>query len=488
MLRVKCACVENRFALVPLLLLIALQQGCMPPAPENKYAPPPPPTVDVANPIQQKILVFLEETGQTEAKETAEVRARVTGFLEGINFTPGQKVFKPVESKDEDEKTSEDSGVGILYTIEKDKYQAAVTSAEAAVGTASAAIETAKAQVETAQAQIEIADVQVRLSEDEFERVSSLFKKGVVNQSDFDKAEAERDAAIATKKSAEKTKKAAETSVDAAIADLESAKANLAQAKLDLGYTDVKVPIDGKVTKTEVKIGNLVENGSLLATVINAEQIYANFSISDTDALKLKQAKIEEGTIEGDSIKPSYLGWAAFLKREIDADYRFEGEINYVDAKGVDAETGTLKIRAVFENPDELLVPGLFVYIRLPLTEEPQDALLLPEKTILRDQTSAYVFVVNGENKVERKDVDLGQVFDGHVVITKGLDANDQVIVSGAQRRREKEIVEIDKKKNLSPVTIPGIDSPDSDSDTPESKETESPVTSSEPSETTPTQ
>ncbi len=208
---------------------------------ENVYDPPPPPEVTVARPLQQPLTPFLEENGVIEAVEEAEVRARVQGFVEEVKFQPGAVV-----------------SVGdLLYQIESDQYQSIVKSSEAAVEAAEAAIVAAQALVATAEAE-------VRVSEQNLSREKRLLDRNAGSQLDFDEAVAAKDSALAKLDSAK-------ANVGVAVAEKGCAVASLAQAQLDLDYTTVESPIDGRISITDVKQGNLVENGTKLAAVVEPQ-------------------------------------------------------------------------------------------------------------------------------------------------------------------------------------------------------------------------
>lgn len=385
--------------------------GCAEPVPSNKFAPPPAPEVKVAHPLEQAITIYQEETGQTESVGSAQVRSRVNGYVQQVNFAPGQEV-----NKDD-----------VLYVIEKDEYEAAVDAAKAEVSTAEASIQTMEAKVGEAKVELNRAEL-------EFQRVAKLRDQNVVTQADYEVAEASRDSAKALLDSAE-------ANVTAAKAELKRANARLTQANLDLAYTDVVAPISGRITKTDVKVGNLVDPGTMLTTIVNADEIYVNFSLSDRDAMRLQKAAMEEMKARGetppksDSRAPSYIHRKAFLRREVDKNFDFEGKLNYVDEKGVDPKTGTLAVRAIFPNPQHTIFPGLFVYIRVPV-QTVDDALLIPEQLVARDQTGSYVLTVNKDNEIARKDITTGQSFPDYVVVQTGLEKEDQIIISGSQRLR----------------------------------------------------
>lgn len=397
-----------RSKIVLVALTIFVLHGCGAGPPDNSYQAPPPPEVNVAKPIVRDVTQFVEENGETEAVERADVRARVQGVLEEILFEPRAKIKKEVEKGE------------VLYLIEPKEFEAAVQAAEASVAGSKAALQVANAQVE-------IAEVEITRAELDYKRFKDLFDKGAGTEQELDESKAAIDAAMATKKGMDANVKTAE-------AEQKKAEANLVQVNLDLDYTTVRAPISGVVTKTEVKVGNLVENGTLLTSVVDRSRMYANFNISDREALRLQEARRAKRDPDqpDDSDLPDY---PAYLRRSNDSGFPFEGLVDYIDQEGIDQSTGTLAIRCVFENPDDLLFPGLFVYVRIPVGEL-KDALLIPERALFRDQTGSFVLTVNDEKKIERNPVTVGQTADGMVVIKEGLSPEDWIVLEGSQRAR----------------------------------------------------
>jgi len=365
--------------------LVAQRGGSLPPAAvaavclatlagcreAGQYQPPPPPPVTVSRPLQQSVTNYLEETGTTEAVERVEIRARVTGFLEEVRFEPGEGV-------EEDE---------VLYLIEQRPFQAAVDAANA---------------------QLAAADVELNRAEIDYKREQELMARDATSEQSLLVAKTERDSAEAA---------------------VQVAKAALDRAQLDLDYTEVKTPISGRVGKTLVKSGNLVDGNSAteLTTVIKYDPIWANFNISERALLDLSKSRDEEGKRDLKEIQ-------AFLKRAGDRGYPYEGRLDYADL-AVDQSTGTFMIRAAFANPDLEIVPGLFVQVRVPIGIE-ENALLVPERAIGSDQAGKYVLVVNSENKVERRDVLVASKHENLVVVAEGLLPDEWVIVEGLQRSR----------------------------------------------------
>ncbi len=405
--------VESWCFCLSLTLATLCASGCQEP---NVYQPPPPPKVTIAKPVQQTVGIFLEENGQTEAVGRSEVRARVQGVLQQIKFEPG----KDVKAGD------------VLYIIEKDEYVAIRDEAKAELAAANAAFQSAIATIKVRKADLTAAEVKVEASESEFQRQEQLYREKVVSKSVWEEAKAIRDGALAARLQAQ-------AAIDAAIADKETAAANVTRAKaslqkaeLNLSYTEVKALISGRITNSQVKIGNLVEGGTHLATIIQKDPIWANFNIDERHLLSLvdKQKKTEGKNGEYD-----YKNIKAFLQRGGDDGFPFEGHLDYVDQEGVDQGTGTLKLRAVFKNPSNQLLPGLFVRIRVPIGEL-KNALLVPEKAIGRDQSGAYLLVLDDEEKVIRKNVALGDKYGELIVIRQGLEVDDRVVIDGIQRAR----------------------------------------------------
>ena len=355
---------------VPLSLLPLALLGC---GEANQYQPPPPPTVTVAKPLVKTVTNYLEETGTTEAVQRVEIRARVKGFLETIEFEPGAEV-----------------AVGdSLYRIEETEYQARVDAAKADLRAANVAL---------TRAQIEV------------DRQQNLIAENATAQATVDTADAERDGAVAAEA---------------------AAQANLNKAELDLSYTEVRSPIEGRVGKTFVKMGNLVGDGTAthLTTVIAYKPIYANFSINERAYLTL--FKDSPGRTASDVDKAAI---PFFLARAGDKGFPFEGHFDYADL-AVDQSTGTYAVRGIFPNVDQRIVPGLFVRVRIPIGTQ-EDALLVPELALGADQAGRYLLVVDSENNVERRNVTVGIKHENMVVIDAGLQSDDWVVIQGVQRAR----------------------------------------------------
>lgn len=388
---------------------VAFSTGCNQ---QNQYNPPPPPKVTVALPLQQNVTNYLEETGTTEAVEQVAVRARVKGFLEEIHFEAGDDVSAGDESTEAD----------VLYVIEQCEF---------------------KAKVDGALADLNVQKAELARAQAEYDRELELQSQDATSERDVVAAKAARDVAKA--------------SVDVASAALEL-------AQRDLDYTKVRAPISGRVEKTLVKRGNLVDGveATQLTTIMQYDPIYANFNISERVFLRIldRTRDQDRGRIDKEQIK-------LYLQRANDKGFPFEGHFDYADL-AVDQSTGTYMIRGIFPNPDRVIVPGLFVRIQLPLGTR-ENALLVPEMAVGADQRGRYVLVVDDKNQVHRHNVSLGPRQADMVVVEAeedGLDADDWVIVDGLQRARPGAEVTPERTKLTAPKSeqpVPAREDPHAD-------------------------
>ena len=342
----------------------------------NAYQPPPPPPVEVATPLQQAVTTYLEYTGRTAGVETVEVRARVKGFLAAMHFTPGEVV-----ERDQ-----------LLFTIDLRTFQVAVEQAEA--------------DLKGKQAAADITNVQYR-------KAQELLQRNAATQLEVDEWKAK---------------------VDQANAAVAFARATLEAAQLDLDFTQVKSPIDGIVSENRVDLGTLVGAGdpTLLTTVIRQDQVYAYFSASERDVLEIESERAARG---GERRKPGEIPIEMSLANETNFPHR--GVVDFAD-NTIDPATGTLRVRAVFDNPQRALLPGLFVRVRVPRAT--REMLLVPDAAVMQDQGGRYVLTVSGEGPVKdvrRRTVEVGRAVGGLRPITAGLSAEDLVIVNGVLRARD---------------------------------------------------
>jgi len=350
----------------------------------NQYAAPPPPKVTVATPVERQIPRYFEATGNAAAVNAVDLVARVQGFVQAISYTDGDFVKKGTS----------------LFTIEPQPYKLKVDAAKASVVSAQATLTQAQA---------------------EYQRQAALVGKQVATQANYDKALAQRDSAQA---------------------DLQSAQANERQAEINLGYTDVTAPFDGVVSARQVSIGQLVGASSsptVLATIVQLNPIWVNFSASERDVLQVRAALARRGETTA-----SLIGIPVEVGLQTEDGYPHKGELDYV-APTVNASTGTLAARGSFENADRALLPGYFVRVRIASRQQ-EPMLLVPNVALGSDQGGSYVLVVNQDNVVEQRKVDAGQVVGDLRVIESGLGKDDRVIIGGIMRAIPGEKVDAEQR------------------------------------------
>lgn len=338
---------------------------------ENRYVAPPPPKVTVALPAQQKVTRYLEATGYAAAVNTTNLVARVQGFLQGINYKDGELVKQGAT----------------LFVIEPEPYKLKLEQAQAAEAGARAALKQAEA---------------------EYERQAELAGRQVATKAALDNATANRDSALAR---------------------LKQAQVDTKQAAINLGYTQVKAPFDGIVTARLVSLGELVgANGPThLATIVQTNPIYVNFSINEQEVLNIR-ADMRRLGITQDELKQ----YPIEVGLQTDKGYPYRGTLDYV-APAIDRATGTLAVRAVLQNENGVLVPGNFVRVRIGAADE-HDSLLVPDAALGSDQGGRYVLVVGKDDVVEQRKVTIGPRVGELRVVESGLRPDERVVVAGVLR------------------------------------------------------
>ncbi|MGE3821671.1 MAG: efflux RND transporter periplasmic adaptor subunit [Isosphaeraceae bacterium] len=402
------------------LVLVLCLVGC---SPRNAYVPPPtPPEVTVSHPVQRDVETFAEYTGTTKPIATVDLRARVKGFLKEIRF----------------EEASEVKAGDVLIVIDEAPFQIKVDAARARLLEAEAALrkaEVSKAR-EIAAAQLALNQAMLMLAQVEERRNRNLLARNAASREDVDRAEAARKRSEAQVESdtaaLEQAKADFDVNVSAAKANLEDARAALKDAEINLGYCRVSSPIDGRITRRFVDAGNLVgdSDATVLATVVQANPIYAYMNVSEVDVLRFRE-RVRKGervdfrqeTIPIDLAMPTETG------------FPHRGRVDYADP-GANPGTGTVQVRGEFKNPNQAIFPGVFVRLRVPDDKVP-NALLVPERALGADQAGRFVLVVAAEDKVEQRPVEVGPVTeDGLRMIKTGLTIEDRVVVNGLQRAR----------------------------------------------------
>lgn len=333
------------------------------------------PVVEVATPLTERVIDWDEYTGRFEAVQSVVLQARVSGYLDKIHFQEGDRV---------------EAGQ-LLYQIDPRPFQADVAQAQA--------------RLEAAIALRELALIEV-------ERADELFRREVGPRSEAQRRRAE---------------------YQEAVANVALAEAELTSAQLDLEFTEIRAPISGRISATNVDVGNLVIGGpngaTVLANIVTITPIEFVFTVSEADFLRYAR-------LDATGVRPSSRDFenTVFVKLQDEETWPWEGRMTFVDNQ-IDPNSGTLEGRATFENSEGFLQPGLFGRLRLAGSLE-YDAVLIPDEAIVSDQSHLLVYVVGEDNVVSERRVILGPLHRGFRVIREGLTTEDKVVVSGVQRAR----------------------------------------------------
>src|SRR6267154_2412913 len=334
---------------------------------EAQTAPPSPPEVDAAQVVSRAARQWDEFTGRVAAPDAVDIRARVSGYIERIAFKGGDEV----------------KAGALLFVIDPRPYRAAYDSAVAQ-------LERARATAQLAQTQDQRA--QVLIGADAISRDESETRRAGLSQSS---------------------------------ADVRAAEAVVATAQLNLGFTEVRSPIAGRVSRAILTVGNLAQaDQSVLTSVVSQDPVYVYFQPDEQTYLRYA-ALARKGQRPG-SANPVRIGLAN------DTGFPYSGTVNFVNNQ-VDSATGTINLRAVVPNPDRVFIPGLYARVQLEGSAEFK-AMLIDDKAIMTDQDRKYVYVVGPKDEALRKDITLGGFADELRIVRSGLDANDKVIVAGLQK------------------------------------------------------
>jgi RND family efflux transporter MFP subunit len=366
---------------------------------ETAAPPPPPPAVTVAKPFVKEMMEWNDFTGQFEARESVEVRPRVSGYLESINFVDGQLVKKG----------------DLLFVIEPKPFELA--------------LQTAKAQLSQAEAQLDLAKAQL-------DRTTQLRKNDYATQETYDERVAQVNIATASR--------------DASVAAVN-------QAQLNLDYTRVTAPVSGRMGRHEVSIGNLIMGGitgatTLLTTIVSLDPIWLSFNVSEGDGMTYKRL-VQKGEVK--SARDNGVEVQGQLMDE--KEWTLKGTIDFVDNQ-YDRSSGTIRVRAAFANPNLFITPGQFGRVRVPMSQL-KSTMLVPDAAVVTDQSVKLLFTVSADGTVVPKPVDLGPVTDdGLRVVRSGITPDDEVIISGLLRARpdQKVTPEQGKIEGSAPPPAPG--------------------------------
>lgn len=373
------------------LLVPVLSGNAQSEAPQQNAMPPAPVSVAVVE--QHEVVIWEEFSGRLEAVDRVEVRSRVAGAVQAVHFREGALV----KAGDR------------LVTIDPAPYAA---------------------EVERLEAEVAAAEARLALAKKELERGRQLQQSGssAIAQSTLDqRVSAYREAQ----------------------ASLSAARAALRSAQLNLSYTEIAAPVAGRVGRIEVTVGNLVAAGPsapVLTTIVSVDPIYASFNADEEVVMRALQALADTGAAAQVERIPVRMLTATSNGTV------FEGRLQLIDNQ-VDARSGTVRARAVFDNPDGRLMPGQFARLQMgqPKTEP---ALLVNERAVGTDQNKKFVMVVDAENKAAYREVTLGAAVDGLRVVTSGLKPGERIVVNGLQRVRPgapvaPEVVAMDSRPEL---------------------------------------
>lgn len=351
------------------LALTFFVAGCKPQAAPSA---PPPPLVTVSTPLNREVTDWDEYTGHLVSPETANIAARISGIIEASPFKEGALVKKG----------------DVLFIIDDRPFKAD--------------LENKKANVAKDEAQLELTKAQLARSDD-------LLKKKAISQQEYD---------------------ASKASFDQAKAQLAADQAAVATAQLNLDWTRVTAPISGRVSKMNVTVGNLVNGGAgqatLLTNIVSVDPMYCYVSVPERGFLKYQT--YAERT-KGESVREAKI--PCFVRLENEKDYPHAGIIDFID-NNVDPNTGTIQLRGVIPNSSGALTPGLFAQMRIT-GSGPYKTLLIPDIAVSAQQNERYLMVVEKDDTVAVRKVQLGGLFGSLRSITEGLKPDDRVIVNGLQ-------------------------------------------------------
>jgi RND family efflux transporter MFP subunit len=358
-------------------LLVAVLTGIasLAPVASAQMGPGGPPPVTVAKPVVRNIVEMDEYTGRFDAVGAVEVRARVNGYLESVHFQDGASVNQG----------------DLLFTIDRRTYQAAYNQAQATLNTRQTEFDLAKL---------------------EFERYQRLTQTGAAAAATLDQ------------------RRQAFLSAQAGIA---GARAAAETARLQLSFTEVRAPISGRISRKLVTEGNLVrENETLLTTIVQLDPVYFYFDIDERSYLSYQRIAKQGGQSSSGGSNGRGLQVTVMLTDE--KTFMHSGVLDFTDNR-IDAATGTMRLRAVFQNKDQFLTPGLFGRIAVPGSPEYQ-AVMLPDEAILTDLDRRYVYVVGDGGAVLQRPVRVGSRTDNYRIIREGLKGDETVVINGLQRVR----------------------------------------------------
>ncbi|MEQ8356969.1 MAG: efflux RND transporter periplasmic adaptor subunit [Kiloniellaceae bacterium] len=339
----------------------------------DRQAAPPPPTVTVAKPVVREVVEDDEFVGRFEALDEVDVRARVGGYLEKIHFTDGAIVAEG----------------DLLFTIDPRPFRAEVAQAEAL---------------------LKIAESQVEFTQKQLVRARDLSSRGNISVSALDERQNE---------------------YLSAQAQVQGAKAALDSARLDLEYTEIRAPISGRIDRNLISVGNLVEtNVTILTTIVAVDPIYFYFDIDERSFL----AYARDARARGVALQEGAGALEVKVRLSDERDGSFDGKLDFSENR-VDEGTGTMRVRAILNNPNLVMQPGLFGIINIP-GSLPYEGVLIPDSAIAADQDRRIVYLVDDEGKVSPRQVRPGPRLHGYRVVRDGLTGQETIVINGLMRIR----------------------------------------------------
>jgi RND family efflux transporter MFP subunit len=384
--------------------LAALAAGCTR-APEQAKGNKPV-DVEVTRPITDEVTDYQDFTGRLDAFKTVEMRARVSGYILDAPFKEGDDVHKG----------------DVLFQIDPRPYKATLDSAEA--------------RLAAARAQVLVNESNLKLALVTYQRARKAGIAATALELDQDRIQ----------------QQVSEANLNLAKANVNTAQADLETARLNLEWTTVRAPWDGRISRRNVDPGNLVTaDNTMLTTIVTDTPVYAYFDVDERTFLDLQRAaKPRPG-----STTTAGLQFPVLIQLANEKEFTPGGTINFVDNR-VNGNTGTIRMRAVIENAGRFLKPGLFVRIRVPVSDR-YPAVLVPDEALLSDQGLKFVYTVNDKGVARYRAVVPGQAVKGLRVIKRGLAAGERVIIKGVQKVKDGTPVVVTKeetpKRQKSPVS-----------------------------------
>ncbi|CAM7098266.1 TPA: efflux RND transporter periplasmic adaptor subunit [Klebsiella michiganensis] len=352
------------------MLLSALLVGCDEGVAQN--AAPQAPVVSAADVVVKSISQWDSFNGRIEAVESVQLRPRVSGYIDKVNYADGEEVKKGE----------------VLFTIDDRTYRAAL---------------------EQAQATLARAKTQASLARSEANRTDKLVNTNLVSREEWEQ------------------RRAAATQAQA---DIRAAQAAVDAAQLNLDFTKVTAPIDGRASRALITSGNLVTAGdsaSVLTTLVSQKTVYVYFDVDESTYLHYQSlARSGQGASSNHLALPVEIGLVG------EEGYPHQGKVDFLDNQ-LTPSTGTIRMRALLDNAQRQFTPGLFARVRLPGSAE-FNATLIDDKAVLTDQDRKYVYVVDKDGKAQRRDITPGRLADGLRIVQQGLKPGDRVIVDGLQK------------------------------------------------------